>query len=132
MALRTLQFGAPADRAALSKAADVFVGTIRAAAGTFSSEIPPAVHKYMTRDFAWVSAGRHGGEWNWEPIHAWMFDEPHAGPIPKHPLFGNRKRWYYQPYRPFLEEGMYAGLDEAMAVYADGEQAALDYEYGFD
>lgn len=119
------------EREALKRAAALFEDAIKVAAGRFSTEIPAAVHTYYTTDFAWISAGTRTGEWGWTPIHAWMFEEPHAGSIPKHPLFGNRKKWYYQPYRPYIEEGMYAAINEAENLYADIVAAGVCAEYGF-
>jgi len=128
----------PGNSEGLGPAADIFVKAIAAAAAKFSTEIPPSVHKYRTHDFYWVSAGWARGEWHWTPIHAWMFDEPHAGSIPKHPLFAHGprgtdgwKNWYYQPYRPFMEEGMYAALDAAESAYADAWIATWAAENGF-
>lgn len=106
---------------ALKAAAEVLAAAVRVMAGKFSERIPAATRAYLgsTSNMAYVSAGRPGGKWGWTPIHAWMFDEPHAGSIPKHPVFGNRKIWKYQPYRPFLEEGAEAGVEQAAQVYAD-------------
>lgn len=118
---------------ALKAAAEVLAAAVRVTAGKFSREIPPAVRSYVagTPGTAWVAAGRAGGKWGWTPITAWLFDEPHSGKVPKHPLFGNRNRWYYQPYRPYIEEGTEIGLDQAAKVYADLSIAKWCKEAGF-
>ena len=106
---------------ALKAAAEVIAAATRVIAGRFSSTIPGVTRSYLgTGGFtAFVAAGHKGGKWGWTPINAWMFEEPHSGKIPKHPLFGNRSHWYYQPYRPFMEEGAAAGADQAAKVFAD-------------
>lgn len=106
---------------ALKAAAEVIAAAVRVYASRFSTRIPAATRAYLgpgSRN-AFVSAGRAGGEWGWTPIHAWMFEAEHDGRVPKHPFFGNRKRWYYQPYRPYLEEGAEASAQQAANVYAD-------------
>jgi hypothetical protein len=111
---------------ALKAAAEVIAAATRVVAGKFSSKIPGVVHSYLgTGGFtAFVAAGHKGGKWGWTPINAWMFEEPHGSSTPKHPVFatGPRKtwgKWYYQPYRPFMEEGAAAGADQAAKIFAD-------------
>jgi hypothetical protein len=105
---------------ALKAAAEVIAAATRVMAGKFSSTIPGVVRSYLgPGSTAFIAAGQKGGKWGWTPIIAWMFEEPHSGKVPKHPLFGNRSRWYYQPYRPFMEQGAAAGAEQAAKVFAD-------------
>jgi hypothetical protein len=50
--------------------------------------------------------------------NAYPFDPP-PGRVPsRHPLFNNRKHWYNQPYRPFLEESADEAIDRAAVEYS--------------
>lgn len=116
---------ATASKKALIAAAELVAKAVAARAATFSTEIPKAVRVKPWGDQVFVYVGSRGGQWGWTPIHAWMFEEPHSGSIPKHPLFAHGPRgtdgwehWYYQPYRPFMEEAAAASADAAMRVYA--------------
>lgn len=75
-------------------------------------KIPPSVSSYVRSGIGYVTAGGRGGQ---QAPNAAMFETPGA----RHPLFGDKKHWYTQPYRPFMEEGAEAGLDDAANVYAD-------------
>jgi hypothetical protein len=105
---------------ALKAAAEVIAAATRVIAGGFAPGIASVIRSYLgPGSTAYIAAGHKGGKWGWTPINAWMFEEPHSGKVPKHPLFGSRSRWYYQPYRPFMEEGAAAGADQAAKVFAD-------------
>lgn len=118
---------------ALKAAAQLIADKARALSGTFSARIPEVIKVYLGPGSteAFISAGSKGGQWGWEPIHAWMFEEPHAGSIPKHPLFGDRKHWYYQSYRPYLEAAADDASDEAAQLYAALEIARWAKESGY-
>jgi hypothetical protein len=124
---------ATSSRNALEAAARIIAAGARAAAGTFSKEIPAAIKTYMGAGLytAFVAAGSPGGKWGWTPIHAWMFEQPHEGRIPKHPLFGYRGRWYFQPYRPFMEEAAETFAQQACNEYADVSIAKWCAELGY-
>lgn len=126
----TLVKASPA-RDALYKAADIYVIYIRESASFVSRRIAAVVHKYRRGDFVYIAAGNRGGKWGWTPIIAWMFNEPHAGPIPKHPLWGNRKYWKYQPYRPYMDAGAAKAEREALDLYAEACQKIWNAEFDF-
>lgn len=77
-----------------------------------AKKIPPTVRSYVRMGIGYVAAGGRGGR---AAPNAAMFETPGA----RHPLFGNKKHWYEQPYRPFMEEGAERGASEAADVYAD-------------
>lgn len=81
--------------------------------GVGSKKIPPTINYYLRLGAAYVSAGGPGGK---AAPNAAMFETPGA----RHPLFGDRKHWYVQPYRPFLEEAADNAGQEAEEAYADG------------
>lgn len=119
---------------ALKAGAQIISNTAKLLSGKFSTRIPAAIHMYTGpgSNTVFISAGHRGGKWGWEPIHAWMFEEPHQGSIPKHPFMGNRKgKWYYQPYRPYMEEAAEVVGQKAAEVYADFDIAAMAKEHGF-
>jgi hypothetical protein len=117
----------------LKDAAEVIAAACRVMASRFSTEIPGAIRSYLgpTGTSAFVAAGHPGGKWGWTPIHAWMFEEPHNGRTPKHPLFGNRKKWFYQPYRPFMEQGAEAAGQQAANVFAEKTVAQWCVKHGW-
>ncbi len=119
--------------AALKAGAEIIADAARVIAGRFSTRIPVAIHSRLGpgSQEVFINAGTHGGKWGWSPIHAWMFEEPHAGPIPKHPLFGNRHYWYYQPYRPYMEEAAETAGQRAAEVYGIADTAILVKEHGY-
>lgn len=118
---------------ALKAAAEVIAERARELSGMFSQRIPAVIKVYLGPGSteAFISAGSRGGEWGWEPIHAWMFEEPHDGKVPKHPLFGNRKLWYYQPYRPYMEVAAETASGDAVELYAALEIARWAKESGY-
>jgi hypothetical protein len=118
---------------ALKAAAEVIAERARELSGMFSQRIPAAIKVYRGGGpgQVFVSAGSRGGKWGWEPIHAWMFEEPHTGKVPKHPLFGNRKLWYYQPYRPYMEIAAESAGGDAVELYAALEIARWAKESGY-
>jgi hypothetical protein len=87
-------------------------GIWQAARDLPSKKIPPTIRMFIRAGIAYVTAGGVGGH---EAPNAWMFEEAGA----RHPLFGNRRHWYTQPYRPFMEIGAEKSMDEAADVYAD-------------
>lgn len=121
--------GATTDAIALKVAAGVIADAAKAISGTFSREIPEAIKVYMGAgsNVAFIAAGTPTGRWGWTPIHAWMFETPGA----RHPLFGDRKRWYVQPYRPFMEEAAEAKGQAAAERYADIEIMFLAKAHGY-
>lgn len=119
---------------ALKAGAKVIANTAKKLSAEFSTRIPMAIHTYTGPGSraVFISAGHRGGQWGWVPIHAWMFEEPHSGSIPKHPLFGNRKgKWYYQPYRPYMEDAAEISGQKAAETYADVDIALMAKEHGF-
>ena len=120
---------------ALKKAADVIKAAAMVSAGSMahSSRIPGVMNVQLnyTGGFANIRAGFSGGEWGWTPIHAWMFEEPHGARIPKHPYFGDREHWYYQPYRPYMETAAESSAGDAAQVYADEMYAYFCKQYGY-
>jgi hypothetical protein len=57
----------------------------------------------------------------------------------RHPLFAHGprgtdgwKNWYDQPYRPFMEEGVEASLNEAAETFADTAIEVMAAEGGYD
>lgn len=117
---------------ALKYAARIIAQAAKDIAGTFSTRIPPAIKTFATSsDSVTINGGSPGGQWGWTPIHAWMFSEPHGSSVPKHPLFGNRGKWYYQPYRPFLDEAAEAKSQDAAEAYADVAFPMYARAYGY-
>jgi hypothetical protein len=90
-----------------------------------SKKIPATIKSYIRAGIGYISAGGVGGR---EAPNAYMFEEQGA----RHPLFGNRKHWYEQPYRPFMEEGIEISLDEAADAFADAAIATMAAEAGYD
>jgi|SRR5215469_4465731 len=114
---------------ALRAAAQVFGRTMMRMAVSVmrSDETATAVNiRPIAPDVIDVNAGRPGGEWGWTPIEAWMFETGS-----KHPLFGDRKHWYAQPYRPILDKTATAGYPEAERVYANTRIPELAAQYGY-
>lgn len=131
---KTVQ-GAATKFGALKKAANVIKDAARGTAASManSTRIPDRMNVQINYSggYANIRAGIPGGKYGWTPIHAWMFEEPHAGRIPKHPLFAHGPRgtdgwryWYYQPYKPYMETAAEESASAAAQVYAD---EMLDY-----
>jgi hypothetical protein len=111
--------------AGLERAAEIIAEAVKAAAEALpSKKIPPTVRSYVRAGIGYVTAGGTGGQ---EAPNAHMFETPGA----RHPLFGNKKHWYNQPYRPFMEEGAEAAADEAAEAYADATIGVWAKESGF-
>jgi hypothetical protein len=101
------------EEAGLKAAAEVAVEAVKFTAERLpSKKIPPSVSSRVVRGIAYVSAGGVGGR---QAPNAYMFEEQGA----RHPLFGNKKHWYDQPYRPFMEAAIEASADEMAEVFAD-------------
>src|SRR5580765_1227530 len=110
------------EEAGIKAACGVFVTAIKATAAALpSKKIPPTVRSYLRTGIGYVSAGGTGGR---VAPNAYMFEEYGA----RHPLFGNKRHWYDQPYRPFMEEGVEVSLDEAAEAFADAVQAVWEAE----
>jgi hypothetical protein len=110
----------------LKIAAEVIADAAKVFSGRFSSRIPAAMKTYLGpgSTAVFISAGVHGGQWGWVPIHAWMFENYDA----RHPYFAKKGSWRYrhlpwytQPYRPYMEEAAETAGQEAANVYADLE-----------
>jgi hypothetical protein len=89
-----------------------------------SKKIPPTLKSYVRGEVGYINAGGTGGS---EAMNAYMFETPGA----RHPLFGNRKHWYGQEYRPFMEEAAEEFGDEAAQIYADAAIEVWKEEGGF-
>jgi hypothetical protein len=107
-----IEAGSDDETRRLEQAAEVIAEKAREISGRFSKRIPASV-KFLTYKGGKVVV-RAGGP---TAPQAHSFDPPNNPPV-RHPLFGNRKHWYPQPYRPFLEEAAEAGIDHAAEVFS--------------
>jgi hypothetical protein len=57
-----------------------------------------AVNVVVRNGWVEVRAGTPEGAWGWTPIQASMFDNNR-----RHPLFGDKHKWYHQGYFPITE-----------------------------
>lgn len=96
----------------LRAAAETIADAARAISGRFSRRIPASIRVTVAGKSAAVKAGGRKGEL---APNAAMFETPGA----RHPLFGDKSHWYFQPHRPFLEEAAQARGDKAAEEYAD-------------
>lgn len=117
---------ADAKREGLKAAAARFAAVMRKVAGVKTRLTAEAVHVAWEGDVALVRAGKPEGVYGWEPIQAFMFDNNW-----RHPLFGNRKKWYHQGRYPITGLTERAGLNAATEAFADAAIPVLLKEYGF-
>lgn len=108
-------------------AVEVVADRVRVIVGRYAPGIAAVTRTYTRGNVGFVSPGSPGGKWGWEPINAWMFETPGA----RHPLFGDRERWYAQPYRPFLEQAAEVSADEAAQKYLDKTVDGWARELGY-
>jgi hypothetical protein len=109
---RRIRGAREAERKRLEEAAEIVAEKAREISSGFSRRIPLSVRVRTYRGTTYVEAGGPTAP------NAFPFDPP-PGQVPsRHPLFGNRKHWYNQPYRPFLEEAAEEAADKAAEAYA--------------
>jgi hypothetical protein len=94
----------------LREAAEIIAEAARRISSRFSRRIPASVNVVTNTTGTYVMAGGP------DAPNAYPFDPPE--PPSRHPLYGNRKHWYNQPYRPFLEEAAEEAADKAAEAYA--------------
>jgi hypothetical protein len=119
--------------AGLKAAGEVLVKAIKAKAAAMpSKKIPGTVKSYVRGGVGYINAGGPGGR---TAPNAYMFETYGA----RHPLFAHGprgtdgwKNWYDQPYRPFMEEGVEASLNEAAETFADTAIEVMAAEGGYD
>lgn len=116
--------GAGGTRKSVLAAAELYAEQARKNAAKFSTRIPAAtgVEPWAEEAAAVVTNGNAA---------------PNAAPFEfgeRHPLYGNRKHWYKQPTRAFMNRAaMNPGVAEAAAnVYGEMEIAMLAEEFGWD
>jgi hypothetical protein len=101
------------ENAGLARAAEIIADKAKEITTAMpSKKIPPTIRSFIRAGIAYVSAGGTGGQ---EAPNAYMFETEGA----RHPLFGNKRHWYDQPFRPFLEEAAEIAGDDAAEAYAD-------------
>ncbi len=110
---------------ALKAAAEVFAAAIRVSGAP--GKVKGLIHTRAGASKAFVYCGYPGGRWGWIPINAWMMETPGA----RHPLFGDRRRWYTQPQNHFMERGADAGMAQASKVYGDMRIDEIIAAYGY-
>lgn len=100
------------ERKRLEEAAEIVAEKAREISSGFSRRIPLSIRVATYNGRTYVEGGGPTAP------NAFPFDPP-PGEVPsRHPLFGNRKRWYSQPYRPFLEQAAEEAVDKAAEVYS--------------
>lgn len=93
----------------IKEAAEVIAAGARQNASSFSKRIPAAtkaVGDSATKAHVITSGAQ----------------APNAAPFEyaeRHPLFGNKKHWYTQPHRPYMERAGRDDLDEAAEAYSE-------------
>jgi hypothetical protein len=117
---------ADAQREGLKAAADRFATAMRKIARVRTQHTADAVHVAWDGADALVQAGHEGGAWGWEPIQALMFDNNK-----RHPLFGDKNKWYKQGRWPITAYTERAALDSATEAFADAAVPILLGEHGF-
>lgn len=115
-----------AAREGLKAAADRFAATMRRVASVRTHRTADAVHVAWDGDEALVQAGSPGGAYGWDPIVGLMFDNNL-----RHPLFGNKSKWYKQGRYPITQYTERAGIDSAAEAFADAGIPPLLEEHGF-
>jgi hypothetical protein len=96
---------------ALRKAGKIIMDEAIAISSRFAKKTPASMRLSVRSSTATATISAGGPS---APA-AVMFETPRA----RHPLFGNEEHWYYQPYRPFLEQAAEAKSDDAMQAFAD-------------
>lgn len=75
----------------LRAAARSLAATMKRVAAVRTRRTADAVNVKETQNFELIRGGKPAGEWGWDPIEAAMFTYNL-----RHPLFGDRRRWYNQ------------------------------------
>lgn len=101
------------ENAGLKEAADIIRDVAKEITAAMpSKKIPPTIISFVRGGVAYVNAGGPGGK---TAPNAYMFETIGA----RHPLFGDKRHWYDQPYRPFLEDAAEIAGQAAANAYAD-------------
>jgi hypothetical protein len=119
--------GDQALRAGLKAASERFARAMKTVAGVRTRTSAAAVNVVEGQNENLIRAGRPTGPWGWEPIQASMFDNNR-----RHPLFGNKSKWYKQGRYPITQYTERAAIDDAAEAFADAFVPAFVKEYGFD
>lgn len=111
-------------RSSVLKAAEILAAQARRNAAAFSTRIPAAtvVAGLAEQQAAVVTDGAAA---------------PNAAPFEfgeRHPLFGDKKHWYKQPLRAYMNRAATnsGALASALEAYGAEETLLLSAEYGFD
>ena len=98
----------------LKAAAASLARTMRRVAAVRTRRTAAAVNTGWDGDAALVRGGRPGGAWGCEPVTAFMLDDNG-----RHPLFGNKRKWYHQGEYAITEITVETGSRDAVEKFAD-------------
>lgn len=109
----------------LRAASNALARVMKRVAAVKTRRTAEAVHVTTEGPDSLVQAGRPEGVYGWEPIQGLMFDDNK-----RHPLFGNKSKWYHQGNYPITEETVRLGADDAAEAYADAAVDLMLKEHG--